>query len=401
MRSAVLAIPPEILEAILFLIRDDPASLRASSLVSFAWKDVSQHLLFGNQLLRLSRLTRLNDAELSDVQPVLSRFRRLVIGLLAFVGGVTMTGDVEDHVHEQTIMFGPLFPSNAHGFALPWMPLSFQFISSVVFDSTVSFATYITLRDFLAGLTNLEHLVFGERHFGGMLAVIEQSHPPPWTGFRLRSLECCTQSLKSELVHTLLSWLAASDSPRLESLCVGLRAPISGACYVRDALRTLLISVERTLLKLEVHVESCDGASGCIVEEGTLLLISFCAGHELRLSTWLLPGCSLETLHLFVGFADLHTVIDSATLPYLRQLKVTSVVRCSERSASSEDLLGRMTLPLLDRVSVILLWDDCEDKEAWLRPFAGAQERQILEVVMRREIPRGPACCWDAGGMRR
>jgi hypothetical protein len=91
------------------------------------------------------------------------------------------------------------------------------------------------------------------------------------------------------------------------------------------------------------------------------------------------------TLHLFVNFSHLHAVIDSATLPYLHHLKVTSPAYGDVHSAPSGDLITRMTLPSLDRVSVTFSHVNPLIDDMLLRPFASAERREILEVTMEYE----------------
>jgi hypothetical protein len=257
-------------------IDDDPVSLSASSLVCSAWKDVSQRLLFMHRPLRLFRLLELDETQMRDFHPFITRFQRLSIGQLAFVG-MTTTEKFEDHDgHERAIMFRNFCHSAAQydlhtaGSILPWIPLSFQFIITVELDGPIHFETYIVLRDFLAGFTNLEHLAFGHN----TAKVLQESSLPSWTGFRLQTLECRSHLVNLGLVRALLSWLASSDSPRLSTLCVGLReSPIAPAFYIRDPLKTLLVMAKRTLRTLEVHISSCSDDCERIIREDALPLI--------------------------------------------------------------------------------------------------------------------------------
>jgi hypothetical protein len=76
--------------------------------------------------------------------------------------------------------------------------------------------------------------------------------------------------------------------------------------------------------------------------------------------------------------------MDAITLPHLRHLKVTVAADAFRHSAPCEDILTRMTLPSLDRVSVACSYVEDEDKKLLLRPFASAKEREILEVTMKK-----------------
>jgi hypothetical protein len=77
------------------------------------------------------------------------------------------------------------------------------------------------------------------------------------------------------LVRALLCWLAASDSPRLSTLCVGLReSPISSAFHIQDPLRTLLVIAQKTLRRLEVHISSCSDDREHNIREDAILLLS-------------------------------------------------------------------------------------------------------------------------------
>jgi hypothetical protein len=263
MMSPAMRIPPEILEAIMLLIDDDPESLSASSLVCSTWKAVSQHLLFAYLPLDLFRLLELDDVQMNEFQPLFARFRRLSLSRLVFVGATTTGKVVEDHVNSRSIMFRALVRprSSMHyhrcrrvaSSVLPWIPFSFQFINTVELNGPMEFDTYIVLRDFLAGFANLEHLAFCFKS----AKVTKESSLPSWTGLRLRTLQCRSDLVDSGLVHSLLSWLAVSDSPRLTTLCVGLReSPVSPACYIRDPLKTLLKTSKTTLRTLEVHISS-------------------------------------------------------------------------------------------------------------------------------------------------
>jgi hypothetical protein len=98
-----------------------------------------------------------------------------------------------------------------------------------------------------------------------------------------------------------------------------------------------------------------------------------------------MPDCSLETLHLFVSFTNLHTVIDDVTLPNLRHLKVTSPAYGDVRSAPSKDLLTRMTLPSLDRVSVTFSYVNQWNEGVLIQAFTSAKKREILQVTMEYE----------------
>jgi hypothetical protein len=259
---------------------------------------------------------------------------------------------------------------------LPWTPHSFQFISTVELDGPMEFDPYTILREFLAGFANLEHLAFCFK----FARVKKESSLPSWTGLRLRSLQCRARLVDSGLVHALLSWLAAFDSPRLTTLYVGLRdSSISPSCYVCDPMKTLLENSKATLRTLEVHISSLrSGACEYIIVKDAWCSIVPPSGEDFRFWTWLIPGC-IKTLYLFIDFKALCTVMDGATLPRL----------CHEAhsdldSAPSEDVLTRMTLPSLDRVSATSpYWDD-EDKKLTLQPFASAKKREILEVTMQK-----------------
>jgi hypothetical protein len=89
---------------------------------------------------------------------------------LSFVGATT-TGKVEEYdVITQSFTFRALArpESSIHYYPyirfadslLPWIPLSFQYISSVEIDRPIEFESCIIFRDFLAGFVNLEHLAF-------------------------------------------------------------------------------------------------------------------------------------------------------------------------------------------------------------------------------------------------
>jgi hypothetical protein len=284
MMSPVMRIPPEILETIMLFIDDDTESLSASSLVCSTWNAVSQHLLFEHfHPLDLFRLLELDDVQMREFQSLFPRFRRLSLSRLAFVDATT-AGKVEEHnVNARSFMFRALVrPEESihyHRYirfadsVLPWIPLSFQYISSVELNGPMEFDTYAILRDFLAGFANLEHLAFCLK----FAKVKKESSLPSWTGLRLRSLQCRAHLVDSGLVHALLSWLAASDSPRLTTLCVGLReSRIFPACYVRDPMKKLLETSKATLRTLEVHISSSRSrACEYIIVEDALVLISF------------------------------------------------------------------------------------------------------------------------------
>jgi hypothetical protein len=87
-----------------------------------------------------------------------------------------------------------------------------------------------------------------------------------------------------------------------------------------------------------------------------------------------------------VNFSALCTVMDDAALPHLRHLEVTAEADShgDPNSAPSEDILTRLTLPSLDRVSVTVSYMDDGDDEVMLRPFASAKEREILEATMQK-----------------
>jgi hypothetical protein len=280
MQSCLMFVPPEILEAIMIFIDDDHISLAASSLVCSAWKDVSQRLLFMHRPLRLFRLLELDDPQMSNFHPLITRFQRLAIGQLAFVSVATTSKAGDPNVHERAIMIrnfcqphlAAQYDLPTTGGTLPWMPLSFQSISTVELDGPIHFETYIVLRDFLAGFTNLEHLAFSHN----TASVLKESSLPSWTGLRLKTLECRSHLVNLGLVRALLCWLAASDNPRLSTLRVGLReSPISPAFYIRDPLKSLLVIAKRTLRTLEVHISSCSDDCEHNIRKDALLLMSF------------------------------------------------------------------------------------------------------------------------------
>jgi hypothetical protein len=76
--------------------------------------------------------------------------------------------------------------------------------------------------------------------------------------------------------------------------------------------------------------------------------------------------------------------MDGAVLPHLRHLEVTAEADSDANSAPSEDILTRLTLPLLDRVSVNVTYMDDGGEEVMLRPFAIAKDREILEITRKK-----------------
>jgi hypothetical protein len=255
----------------------------------YDWRDVSQRLLFAHHPLRLRLLLELGEAERHELQPLITRFRHLFICDLAFVRNVRTAGNVEDHeVDGRAIMFSDFLARLLHAIsdplpnlgvtsgALPWLPLSFQLISVVELQGPVQFETYMMLRDFLAGFANLEHIVLGS----DSVKVLKSSSLPSWTGLRLRTLQCPMHirdsGLDTGVVRAILSWLAASDSPRLTTLCVNLReTPSSPAFHIRDPLKAILVTSKRTLQTLEVHISSYNNDCEYTIREDMLLLISF------------------------------------------------------------------------------------------------------------------------------
>jgi hypothetical protein len=268
----------------MLFIDDDTESLSASSLVCSTWNAVSQRLLFEHvHPLDLFRLLELNDVQMREFQPLFPRFRRLSLSRLAFVDATTAGKAEEYNVNARSFMFRALVrpESSIHyhrylsvaDTVLPSISHSFQLISTLKIDGPMEFESCIIFRDFLAGFANLEHLAFCFK----FAKVTKESSLPAWTGLRLRSLQCRAQLVDSGLVHALLSWLAASDSPRLTTLCVGLReSRISPACYVRDPMKKLLETSKATLRTLEVDISSSRSHT-CeyIIVQDALVLISF------------------------------------------------------------------------------------------------------------------------------
>jgi hypothetical protein len=145
---------------------------------------------------------------------------------------------------------------------------------------------------------------------------------------------------------------------------------ISPACYVCDPMKTLLENHKATLRTLEVHISSLrSGACEHIIVKDAWCSILPPSGEDFRFWMWLIPDCGIKTLYLFIDFKALCTVMDGATLSRLCHLKVTAEAHSDLDSAPSEDILTRMTLPSLYRVSAISPYWSHEDKKLTLRPL--------------------------------
>jgi hypothetical protein len=252
--SIATSLPPEILQhALSYLIEEiypgrNRTSLCSCSLVCRAWRDVAQGVLFRNISLYLDRLPW-TDPNMKDFGVVAPFFHRLNISSYSFSNDLKPSKGEASSDTDNRLTFEPVYGFHVEvpeDEVVRWDRAITIFRNiTVVHLSDVYFNNFVALRDVLAGFPALERL---------SMDVVSMRMPcaddvPTWTGLRLRSLVVSHSGVDDSIISALLTWLATAENPRLEGL---LRLRLCPP--VRDALRDVLVTCERSLRTLEVHM---------------------------------------------------------------------------------------------------------------------------------------------------
>jgi hypothetical protein len=217
-------------------VDQDRDALRSCSLVCSEWKPLAQPLLFRGAVLKLEEVPWQDEEAMCSLKPVLSLLDDLQVRSVAFVQKavpgansnscdlVDMEIMIPDDYDPQRVLF------------TPWIPR--LFLSTRVTFRHCSFGTLVVLRNVLAGLPYLKHLLMPQED--GFIRVFDTNAVPLYGGLRLMSLHV---ELVDEVVGcVLLEWTTTSEPVRLEALTVNMHGE-----RMRDAVRRLLHACAATV----------------------------------------------------------------------------------------------------------------------------------------------------------